>query len=666
MSDVNVARAVDNIRSNTTVYTPIVESIVNGIEAIDATGRQGGLILVRAIRSGQTELNGALPEIAGFEIEDNGIGLDSPNRKSFDTLYSDYKIKEGGKGFGRFICLKYFRTVRFDSVFSDEGKLFRRSFKMGRGTEIIEDENLSPITRSSTGTTVSLECLKEKQSIDKTLDTIGRLLVEKLLPYFITDDYLCPRIELSEKSGEDRLILNDFFSNQISSDIKEVAYQENKFSLQNGDKTEDFTVRIFKIFYPRTSRSKMSLVAHKREVTSTPLHQLIPEFLDEFYEKGANMEEGASKNYIVRAYVFGTFLDSHVSLERGSFEFNNGDDVLVSINQDEIEKNAAQIASAAIGAEISARKEKKRERVFAYVEEDAPWHYQTVKRLDLSTMPFNPSKEEMEIHLQKEKFKKDIQIKRDVTQILAGGAVSKLQADVSKVVEAISESGKNDLVHYVAMRRNVLSLLEKSLCWGEAGKYQSEGLVHNIIFPQRTDSEKARIEDHNLWLIDERLVFSSYVSSDVPINPADRPDLLIYDKRVMFRGDNEVSNPVTVFEFKKPHRDDFVNQSSKEDPVQQIIRYVNSIKDGNFLTPEGKKIMVAANTPFYGYVICTLTPKVELWLDREKDFKPMPDRLGWFNWMSNNNLYIEVLSWDKVARDAGLRNKIFFKHLGIN
>ena len=98
MSDVNVSRAVDNIRSNTTVYTPIVESIVNGIQAIDATGRRDGFVSVRAIRNGQTELNGSLSEIVGFEIEDNGIGLDSANRKSFDTLYSDFKIKEGGNG----------------------------------------------------------------------------------------------------------------------------------------------------------------------------------------------------------------------------------------------------------------------------------------------------------------------------------------------------------------------------------------------------------------------------------------------------------------------------------------------------------------------------------------------------------------------------------------
>ena len=75
--------------------------------------------------------------------------------------------------------------------------------------------------------------------------------------------------------------------------------------------------------------------------------------------------------------------------------------------------------------------------------------------------------------------------------------------------------------------------------------------------------------------------------------------------------------------------------------------------------------MVAENTPFYGYVVCDLTSKVEKWLETEKDFKPMPDGLGWFRWRGNINLYIEVISWDKVLKDAGMRNKIFFKKLGI-
>jgi hypothetical protein len=282
-------------------------------------------------------------------------------------------------------------------------------------------------------------------------------------------------------------------------------------------------------------------------------------------------------------------------------------------------------------------------------------------------MPYNPSAEEIELHLQKEKYRQERQIRVEVTQVLAGGRLDSLRANVARLVEAISESSKNDLVHYIALRKNVLDIFGKSLEVDETGAYQAEGLVHDIIFPRKGDTEITAFDDHNLWIIDERLNFTSYVSSDIPLNAglSERPDLAVYDKRILFRGDNEASNPITIFEFKKPQRDDFVNASSKEDPIQQIIRYVNNIRDGKFKTPSGRKMLVEPNTPFYGYVVCDLTAKVEEWLLREKNFKAMPDRLGWFQWIENINLYVEVLSWDKVLRDARLRNSIFFHKLGI-
>jgi|GEM_PF-6121156 len=36
MSNVNIKRVVENIRSGTTVYTPLVECIVNAIQAVEA------------------------------------------------------------------------------------------------------------------------------------------------------------------------------------------------------------------------------------------------------------------------------------------------------------------------------------------------------------------------------------------------------------------------------------------------------------------------------------------------------------------------------------------------------------------------------------------------------------------------------------------------------
>ena len=121
-----------------------------------------------------------------------------------------------------------------------------------------------------------------------------------------------------------------------------------------------------------------------------------------------------------------------------------------------------------------------------------------------------------------------------------------------------------------------------------------------------------------------------------------------------------------IFEFKRPQRADFVDPSLSEDPIQQIIRYVNKIRNGQYKMKNGRNILVLENTPFYGYVVCDLNRKVEDWLKFEKDYKPMPDKLGWFQWHGNINLHLEVLSWDKVFRDAKMRNKIFFHKLGIN
>jgi anti-sigma regulatory factor (Ser/Thr protein kinase) len=667
MSNVNVGRVVENIRANTTVYTAIVEAVVNAIEAVDAKGQLDGRVLIRAYRSAQLETDGSLPEIQSFEIEDNGVGFTEEHRGSFDELYSDLKIKEGGKGFGRFICLKYFDNFRVESDYRQGDSYSHRSFRMGKGKDIIVDESITASVAADSKTVVRLDWLKSDKSIDKRLDTVARILVEKLLPYFITDDYSCPRIILSEADGSDAIVLNDFVSNQISSVIQEIPLTTQSFELKAGETCERFSVRLFKIFYPKNVKSRISLVAHKREVFSSLLHSYVPEFSEDFYEKLTTSDGISERNYIVKAYVFGPFLDRHVSLERGSFELKAGGELLYGISESDIEKSSAEIAKEALGADITMRQKKKSERVQTYVDDDAPWHKRLLPSLDLTNMPYNPSAEDIELHLQKEKYRQERQIRDEVTQVLAGGRLDNLRTNVARLVEAISESSKNDLVHYIALRKNVLDIFEKSLEVDETGAYQAEGLVHDIIFPRKGDTEITAFDDHNLWIIDERLNFTSYVSSDIPLNggSSDRPDLAVYDKRILFRGDNEASNPITIFEFKKPQRDDFVNPSSKEDPIQQIIRYVNNIRDGMFKTPNGRKMLVEPNTPFYGYVVCDITAKVEEWLLREKNFKVMPDRLGWFQWIENINLYVEVLSWDKVLRDAYLRNSIFFHKLGI-
>lgn len=644
MSNVNVKRAVENIRSGTNLYTPLVETIVNAIQAIEAASVEKGRVDILVRRSNQQELEGGQPPVESFTVIDNGIGFNDENRDSFDTLYSDHKIAQGGKGFGRFTCLKYFDDLLIESVFQHEEGRKKRTFKMGKQTDIIVNESIEECPDGDIGSRITMRKVK-RAFPDKKVKTIARTLVERLLPYFIDADYQCPEIRISEEDGTGRIILNDFISNQLAAMINEIPLQDGSIVLGSEDKEQTFQVRVFKLYSPRNQKSKISLVADRREVTDTPIHSFVPEFVDEFFDEGSFEGEERDRNYIVKAYVFGPYLDANVSLERGGFVFPKGDDLLNPISQAEIEQAAAYITRDALGDTITVRQEKKRTQVRSYVEESAPWHRTIVEDIDLSSMPYNPTPEQIETVFQREKFSQEVAIRQQVDKMLSETDAAGLKDGLPRILDQITRTSRNDLIHYIALRKHVLTLFGKSFELTDDQKYPSEGTVHDIIFPRKGDSAATTYEDHNLWIIDERLNFTFFVHSDKPLDggTSERPDLLVFDKPVLFRGDNEASNPITVFEFKKPGRDDFVNPSSKEDPVQQIIRYVNSIKKGKFKTPKGRPIQVAENTPFYGYVMCEITEKVKEWLKMEKDFTPMPDGGGWFKWFGNNNLVSAVL-----------------------
>lgn len=517
MSNVNIRRAIENIRANTTIYTPVVEMIVNAIQAIDETQRTDGKVSIRAQRSSQTELDESLQEVSSFEIEDNGIGFTDAHRDSFDTLYTDLKIEEGGKGFGRFTCLKYFENLHVKSVYRDGSGGKTRIFSMGKDNDIIVDEKVTTHEKQEPGTVVTLSVLKKGRSFDKKLSTIARHLVERLLPYFITQDYDCPEIALSEQDGSDAIRLNDFVSNELSAVIREISAKPNSFVLKASDTEEKFLVRIFKLYAPRNQKSRISLVAHKREVSGSAIYKYIPEFEDEFYEKDGNGQIDSERNYIIKAYVFSPYLDRNVSLERGGFEFQMDTDLLFGIAQTEIERDASVIAKEAVGTDITLREEKKKERVQAYVDEEAPWHKDILSKIDLSGMPYNPSDEEIETRLQKEKFAQENEIKKDVAQLLTESNFENVKESVLKIVSRISGTSKNDLIHYIALRRKILDIFGRSLEVDKSGVYSSEGVVHDIIFPRKGDTEITSFKDHNLWIVDERLNFTTYVSSDIPL-----------------------------------------------------------------------------------------------------------------------------------------------------
>lgn len=663
MSRINIQGTIDNIRSKSNIYTPIIEAIVNSIQSIVLKKIENGKIEIILHREKVLEIDNSIPSVKTIEIRDNGIGFTQENRDSFDTFYSEYKRSIGGKGFGRFMYVKYFNNVYVNSVFKDSNAILNsRYFRFGREYEIIVDENVDLSKALDTYSCITLENIKSGQNFDKQLETIARRILDKILIYFIKDTFTAPTIILREAEGNHSIVLNDFLT-----EINEIKLWKSKdFVLEDDNQQKyDFVAKVFKIYYPGNQKSKVSLAGHNREVTETPLHKYIPEFEDEFFEEDENK---VKRNYIIKTYILGDYLDNNVSLERETFDFpKDTKDMYFPFGQADLERKASEISREAFGEDVQVRVQKKSEQIRNYVNELAPWHKPYLNELDMSSIPYHLKDENIELALQEVKFRKEQKTRAELKILLADPEVSH-NGQMAEAISKISEIGKSDLAHYVFNRKIVLDAFRQLLKRKEDGKGELEKDIHNLIFPMGKTSENCDYQEHNLWLLDERLIFSEYVASDKKISTKKdalgEPDLVVFDKKQSFRsGDNNYSNPLTIFEFKRPKRDAY---KTDDDPIMQIGKYVKDIRAGKYEMPEGlEKIKVNDFTPVYAYVICDLTSKIREFAEELHSLTKSPDDEGYFGFLRGYNMYIEVISFKKMMDDATLRNKIFFKKLHL-
>lgn len=662
MSRINIQGTIDNIRSKSNIYTPIIEAIVNSIQSIVLKQIDNGKIEIILHREKILDIENAIPSVKSIEIRDNGTGFTQENRDSFDTFYSEYKRSIGGKGFGRFMYVKYFNNVFVNSVFRDNDQSLKsRYFRFGREYEIIVDEKIEPSTAVETYSVVTLENIKSGQNFEKQIETIARRILDKILIYFINDTFTPPTIILKEAEGNHSIVLNDFLT-----EINEIKLWKSKDFTLEDDKLQkyEFVAKVFKIYYPGNQKSRVSLTGHNREVTDTPLYKYIPEFEDEFFEE----DDKTKRNYIIKTYILGEYLDRNVSLERETFDFpKESKDMYFPFGQADIERKASEISKEAFGEDVQVRVQKKSDQIRNYVNESAPWHKAYLNELDISTIPYNLKDENIELALQEVKFRKEQKTRAELKTLLENPEVSH-NGQMAEAISKISEIGKSDLAHYVFNRKIVLEAFRQLLKRKEDGKGELEKDIHNLIFPMGKTSENCDYQEHNLWLLDERLIFSEFVASDKKISTKKdalgEPDLVVFDKKQSFRsGDNNYSNPLTIFEFKRPKREAY---KTDDDPIMQIGKYVKDIRAGKYEMPEGlEKIKVNDSTPVYAYVVCDLTPKIREFAEELHSLTKSPDDEGYFGFLRGYNMYVEVISFKKMMDDATLRNKIFFKKLHL-
>ncbi|HEJ2888767.1 TPA: ATP-binding protein, partial [Pseudomonas aeruginosa] len=100
-----------------------------------------------------------------------------------------------------------------------------------------------------------------------------------------------------------------------------------------------------------------------------------------------------------------------------------------------------------------------------------------------------------------------------------------------------------------------------------------------------------------------------------------------------------------------------------KDPADQVIQRFREISEGNVKDVDGRLIN-SENLRYTGYLIADLTPSLRNQVYGR--YHQTADKEGYFYTLAGGNGYIEIISYDKLIKDALRRNRMLFDKLGLH
>ncbi len=650
---------INNVKDfKSEALTPLFEAIVNSIQAIkERQNPEKGEITINIIREPYTQKE--LPNqnqkkdetrkpsiIKNFEIVDNGIGFNDPNFDSFAVSDSIYKKSRGGKGIGRFSWLKAFDKIEIESVYSENGTKKKRSVGVTVKNWIQPpDGNVKPVSDiTQQQTIVRLIGFKKKYrtapTAYKTTDKIAQRILEHFLPYYIQKS--APSIKV--KDGSVTIPLDQLYR-IIGTDDETITVGE-----------EQFTIHHVKLYDTHKDVHKIVFCANDLDVKI--YRNIIKQIIGT-----ASLHDGDKQSFYYAAYVSGNFFDERVDTGRTSFDIPDETDdqewygEVVSLNKirDEVIEHAKNYLSEYI-KEIQIQKQ----NMFSNFAVNNPETRHVIKYCPniVDEIGIDASDEEINKVLFKNKGIAEWELRKSTKDLLKKKHVQNIQEieeGCKKLSEQITDFQKDDLAQYLLKRKFIIELFQKKLELNRAdGKYELESEIHDILFPRYTSSDEQRFEDHNLWMIDENLVYHHFAYSNEPIGET-VPDIIIFRDV----DDNSIAKSVSIIEIKRPQQPTLKEKSI----VQQMFDVISELRIKK-IKCKGRDINVNPSTKYNCFAICDINEQIvsDAVGHNLTQFK---DDLGYYGFNSWYNAYIEVLAYDQILSDVKKRHNAFFDKLGI-
>lgn len=648
-------------------YQALFEVISNAIYSINNSVQTVGRIDIKIERDliyqaqigVSEEQQKKQQKVNNIIITDNGEGFTAENFNSFLTCYSDLKQNKGGKGVGRFTCLKVFDFEEVSSVYEENGKFYKRTFIFEPKNELKDELNIE--TTDEKITTIKLCNIKTKYKFDfpSDLKVLADLIIEHFFIDFITDKI--PNIFIHDEYNG-ILWVNKYYQ-------EEAEYEIEKKTFTILDKNFD----IYHIKASNISKSnKLYLCADNRKVSHIDLRKHIPNL-----QSNISNDDGKKKWYF--AYLTSEYLNEMVNSERTEFNFPDEDKTdmgFTDISLDTLTKKTIEIISSFLEKDLKIIEEAKRERIDRYIFTVAPKYRQMKKHNpDFYTQIPNEAKDEklemalysMQRNWENEIKKKGIELSQKAKKYNA----DEIEALKEEYLKGISAVGQASLADYICKRKAILDVLDNSLSVNpENQKYRLEEVIHKLICPMISTSDELDYEDMNLWIIDEKLAYHYYLASDKTLKAQEpiesdstkETDLAIYHAGLTFNNTPNTMpyQALTIVEFKRPMRD---NYNNGDNPIQQVLEYISLIREGKAKDRNGRLISgQLENLPIYVYIIADITPTLKR-ICIDNNFTVTPDNEGYFMYHGNRKAYIEIISYKKLLENAQQRNKMLFDKL---
>jgi hypothetical protein len=658
----NVVRRIERLpkpKNLAAAMQPLFEAISNAIHSVQ--GRFGDTVSQHGKIHITVSTNRNKDQVWAT-VEDNGLGLDETNWDAFTETDTGNKISIGGKGVGRLLWLDCFQKVSIVSTYKTDNGMERRAFDfMLKQDDQIQNEIVETVADSEGPSFfVRFDGLRDNgylANFPGRDSFIFQHLTSHFLPTFIGKK--CPQISVyvgDETRHYPTEIDNIVHRKQADIRLETEDYGLLFLTLMECDKVASADLK---------GHHFVHFIAHDRTVQSQSIDGKLG--LKYFGDDG---------DRVFHAILTGEYLDKNVNQERTAFMFE--DVVLDRIIND--------VCTAHIEEFLKAPLEKlggeQREKIEQITESYPSVAFGDTDELQ-AKIPSGELKEDAIYgHLARERFRRDQRQAEKIRSVLSrlkGG-----EADAATFAAAITEAGKaiedaeqRSLAEYIVRRKVVLDfieiLLEKVRDDTRDSSYQREDILHSFICPLRVNtiedgSKKVEsASSHDLWIVDERLTFAQYFSSDVEfstlsqaIESDERPDVLIFDYVHGLR-QTEQPSKVLLVEFKRPGRSDY---SDNENPQSQVERYVRRLQSGGLNDVKGRPIKLDDRTVFHCFIVADIVGKLDEWTftwqrtadGRGRLYQPQNGFLG----------SIEVIGWDALLGDARARNQAFFDRAGIS